>query len=193
MAIKVPGLRARRGAPGAGAKRNVVATLSLTAMVDMFTVLVVFLLQNYAVTGEILQIESDVTLPDAREVKELAPANVVVISENRIMLNNDMIMTYKEVKSQNDWMVRDLRSKIITLIKEGEKEKSKLTNQLKSAAEKNRSGEVKLDRFRKMTIQADENIDFLTVKKIMYTLTEAGIFEINFAVIKRADEVDNNI
>ena len=37
-------------------KRDVTALLSLTAMVDMFTVLVIFLLQNYNTTGEILYI-----------------------------------------------------------------------------------------------------------------------------------------
>lgn len=191
MAIRVPGIRPRRGGPGGGTKRTVVASLSLTAMVDMFTVLVVFLLQNYAVTGEVLQIESDITLPDAREVKELAPANVVVISENRVMLNNDVIMSYEDIKTQKNWMVRVLKSRVENLIREGEKEKVKITNQIKSAVEKNRSGEEKMDRFRKMTIQADQDVDFLTVKKIMYTLTEAGVYEINFAVIKRPKELDN--
>ena len=35
-----------------------------------------------------------------------------------------------------------------------------------------------------MTLQADENIDFLSIKKVMFTLTEAGIKEINFAVVQ---------
>ena len=39
-----------------------------------------------------------------------------------------------------------------------------------------------------MTIQADKAIDFLTLKKIMYTVTEAGVFEINFAVLKREED-----
>jgi biopolymer transport protein ExbD len=41
----------------------------------------------------------------------------------------------------------------------------------------------------KITIQADKSVDFLTVKKVMYTVTEAGIAEINFAVIKLPDEI----
>ena len=32
-------------------------------------------------------------------------------------------------------------------------------------------------------------IDFLTVKKVMFTVTEAGVHEINFAVIKKDSEV----
>ena len=40
-------------------KRSVTAILSLTAMVDMFTVLVIFLLQNYSATGEVLFIPKE--------------------------------------------------------------------------------------------------------------------------------------
>ena len=39
----------------------------------------------------------------------------------------------------------------------------------------------------RVTIQADENAHFLQVKKVMYTLTEAGVKEMNFAVIKTPD------
>ncbi len=42
--------------------------------------------------------------------------------------------------------------------------------------------------WKKITIQSDKDIDFLTVKKIMYTVTEAGAGEINFAVIKKTDK-----
>lgn len=51
MPIHVPGHRNRSGRQKKPVKRNAVAVLSLTAMVDMFTVLTVFLLQNYASTG----------------------------------------------------------------------------------------------------------------------------------------------
>jgi biopolymer transport protein ExbD len=38
--------------------------------------------------------------------------------------------------------------------------------------------------FRRVTVQADKVIDAGTVKKVMYTLTEAGASEINFAVLR---------
>ena len=44
----------------------------------------------------------------------------------------------------------------------------------------------------KVTIQADKGIDFLTVKKVMYTVTEAGAGEINFAVTKLPQESTSN-
>ena len=62
MAIHVPGLRDRHGKVGGG-KRSAVAVLNMTAMVDMFTVLCVFLLQNYATTNQILPMPDKVELP----------------------------------------------------------------------------------------------------------------------------------
>ena len=86
MPIKVPGHRDRRGRKGGG-KRSAVAVLQVTAMVDMFTVLAVFLLQNYNTTGQVIQLSDDVELPQASAVKELSPSNVVVISQEEIKFN----------------------------------------------------------------------------------------------------------
>ena len=74
-------------------------------------------------------------------------------------------------------------------IEEGEVEKKSLANKIRDAVNQNEGEEQEdeIDSFRKMTIQADKEIDFLTVKKVMYTVRNAGIFEINFAVIKVKD------
>ena len=44
----------------------------------------------------------------------------------------------------------------------------------------------------KVTIEADKGVDILTVKKVMYTVTEAGAGEINFAVSKKPNEPKTN-
>lgn len=189
MAIHVPGKRDRRGRVGGG-KRNAVAVLQLTAMVDMFTVLVVFLLQNYATTGEVINLPKDVNLPKAGAVKELKPSNVVVISDDEIMLNNDVVARFADVKTNEDWMVEPLRMGVEKLIQDGEADKSNIKNKFKQAVSDAKNGEEEdlVDEFRKITVQADKGVDFLTVKKIMYTVTEAGIYEINFAVIKKTEK-----
>lgn len=195
MPIYVPGRRDRHNRGVGSAKRNVVAVLSLTAMVDMFTVLAVFLLQNYNVTGQVIEINQEVELPDAATVKELKPSSVVTISDKKIMLDSEEIIDYRTVKEQQDWMVNPLAAKIEALIKKGEEEKQSLRNRLRTAVTEAKEGEGAtddVDAFRKITIQSDKSIDFLTVKKVMFTVTEAGIYEINFAVIKRPDEPSPN-
>jgi len=189
MAIQIPGKRNRHGRVGAG-RRSAVVALNMTAMVDMFTVLCVFLLQNYATTNQVLPISDKVELPAAHEVKELKPSNVVIIAEDGISLNNIKVADFRAVKEQEDWMVQSLADLLVKTIEDGEKKKKSLGNQIRTAVNQAQQGQKPaddLDDFRKITIQSDKSVDFLTVKKIMYTVTEAGMHEINFAVLKKPD------
>lgn len=169
-----------------GGKREVVAALSLTAMVDMFTVLVIFLLQNYNVTGQVIFIPKEVVLPKAESIKELKPAVVVTISSKEILLDRERIIGTEDLKQQESWMIDALatRLKAAMVVAKDEYERN-LQNKINQVMETVR-GETDKDPnpWNKVTIQADKGIDFLTVKKVMYTVTEAGAGEINFAVAK---------
>ncbi len=169
-----------------GGKREVVAALSLTAMVDMFTVLVIFLLQNYNVTGQVIFIPKEVVLPKAESIKELKPAVVVTISSKEILLDRERIIGTEDLKQQESWMIDALatRLKAAMVVAKDEYERN-LQNKINQVMETVR-GETDNDPnpWNKVTIQADKGIDFLTVKKVMYTVTEAGAGEINFAVAK---------
>lgn len=187
MPIHVPGVRQRNNKIFSG-KRNVVAVLSLTAMVDMFTVLVVFLLQNYVVTGEILDIDNDVTLPQASQVKDLKPANVVILSRKKLVFNKVKIYDYETLKKTQTWLIPALASQIKDVLKKSEQERLSLRQKIKNAVKG--GGELndlkeKINTFTRVTLQADAEVDFLTIKKVMYTLTLSGLQEINFAVIKK--------
>lgn len=186
MPIHVPGKRNRHGRLKSS-KKSAVMALNMTAMVDMFTVLCVFLLQNYATTNEVLPMPDKVNLPIAHEVKELKPSNVVVVSNDGIMLNSTKVAEFTAVKEQQDWLIKNLKDMLEKSILEGEMKKQTLGNQIRKAVNdaKNVKQPDEPDDFRKLTIQADKSIDFLTIKKVMFTVTEAGVQEINFAVIKK--------
>jgi len=188
MAIHVPGKRNRHGKLGGG-RRSAVAHLNMTAMVDMFTVLCVFLLQNYATTNQILPLPDKVDLPAAHETKELKPSNVVIIAEDGILLNNVKVAEFKDVKESQDWMIKPLQEFLVKAVQEAEAKKRTLGNQLRTAVNeaKQMPKAEDSDDHLKITVQADKKVDFLTVKKIMYTVTNSGMREINFAVIKKSD------
>lgn len=189
MPIHIPGHRDRRGKVK-GTKRSVVMVLSLTAMVDLFTVLVVFLLQNYNTTGEVIEIRDNVELPNASAVKELKPSNVVVVSKEGIFLNKEKVEEFRQVKEQENWMVDRLRSSIEEMMAKEEESKKTLTNRIKDAVSEAKGIDQKpeVEAHKRISIQADKSIDFLTIKKIMFTITESGIVEINFAVIRENEE-----
>jgi biopolymer transport protein ExbD len=188
MAIYAPGKKFRNHnlLSRKGGKRDVVATLSLTAMVDMFTVLAIFLLQNYNTEGLIVNIPKDIQLPKAQVIKELKPAIVITVSNHELKVDDLTVTTFDQVKQQKDWMIQPLFVETQKSL-----EKSKLKNQKNTVLTNVRTAlrpdlpETDDGAWKKITVQADKEIDFLTVKKILYTLTEAGAGEINFAVMKR--------
>ena len=183
MPIYAPGIR--KGHYVQNIKRDVVAVLQLTAMVDMFTVLVVFLLQNYASTDQILPIAEKIALPQAKEVKTLKPSHVVILSDGIVTLNEDVLGSLKDQTSDEQWVFPPLKRKITELLQIAQEGGSNfLLAQLKRVQEDPEDeGLIKEALFR-VTIQADEKTNFLEIKKIMYTLTDAGVKEMNFAVIK---------
>jgi biopolymer transport protein ExbD len=191
MAIYKPGKRDKHGANPA--RRDAVMVLNITAMVDMFTVLTVFLLQNYATTNQVLPLDESVNLPQAHETKELKPSTVVVLTTEGVSLGNEKLADFRTIKEQQDWLIKPLAEKIQQLIKDGDARKGSLGNKIRDAVSqaKNPNGTPAAsepDEYRKVTVQADKTIDFLTVKKVMFTVTEAGMQEINFAVIKKPNE-----
>lgn len=192
MAIQKPGERHRyhRLLKRRGGKRSVTAVLSLTAMVDMFTVLVVFLLQNYNTTGEILYIPKEVTLPKAARVNELKPAVVVTVSSKEVLIDRTQVATFTEVQASVDWVIPNLRDQVRVLLEKAKSEQdAKLQNKIRNVVDKTVGNEeMDPNAWRRVTLQADKDMDYLTLKKVMYSIYEAGGGPINFAVAK---EVEN--
>lgn len=187
MAIYAPGRRDKHNRLNMGrGKRNVVVILSLTAMVDMFTVLVVFLLQNYSTDAGVLDLSDEVLLPKAQAVRELKPAHVVVVSKEGITLDKDVVATFSDVQAQTEWKIETLFNGLIDRFREAEEKRALGLGQIRQAVDevKAEGAENPALDDRRITVQADKAIDFLTIKKVMYTLTEAGASEINFAVMK---------
>jgi len=166
-------------------KRTVVAMLSLTAMVDMFTVLVVFLLQNFSGEQQMLQLHKDIQLPTAQSIKELKPAFVVILSNNELLIDQTLVGSTDAIKSQTEWMIQPLYDQMKNALAVAKADyENKLQNQIHDVVSNARGDQNEKPNWDKVTIQADKNIDILTVKKVMYTITEAGAGEINFAVLK---------
>jgi biopolymer transport protein ExbD len=97
MPIKTPGPRLGHSVPfkhlgGKGhGKKGVYAALNLTAMVDMMTMLVVFLLSTFSASGEILMSQKGVELPTALNDKDLDRAPIITISADTIAFKGEPV------------------------------------------------------------------------------------------------------
>ena len=68
-------------------KRMVVVGLTLTSMVDMFSLLVIFLLQTFSTSPELLVIAKGVTLPSAATGREIKDAPLLSLSDQGVFLD----------------------------------------------------------------------------------------------------------
>ncbi len=173
-------------------KRSVTAILSLTAMVDMFTVLVIFLLQAYSSNPTILINPEAVSLPQAQETKDLKPAAVVTIAKGNVYVEKIQVATMEEVEASTDWVLPRLQQELFQQLQNKKTDyENKLRTRIQNIIGTQPNSSEDPNEWRKVTLQADKDINYLSVKKVMYTVSAAGAGEINFAVMKKDSESSN--
>lgn len=75
----------------ASRRKMIVAGLMLTSMVDMFSLLVIFLLQNFSASPELMVIAKDVTLPASVSAAEPKDAPVLALSPEGVYLDQKFV------------------------------------------------------------------------------------------------------
>lgn len=80
-----------RAFKSASRKKSLIIGLTLTSMVDMFSLLVIFLLQTFSNSPEVLNITKGITLPVAATGSEVKDAPVLSISPEGIFLDQKFV------------------------------------------------------------------------------------------------------
>jgi biopolymer transport protein ExbD len=148
--------------------RQVAPKLNLTSLMDVFTILVFFLLVNSATT-EVLETPKQITLPAS--VVEDKPRETVVI-----------FISPEEVTVQGEHVVRteDIRTfdgqNIAPIAKRLEEIGNRIIG-LKTEA---------VAESREVTVLADKSVPFDVIKKVMSTATGQGYGRISLAVLQKA-------
>jgi biopolymer transport protein ExbD len=99
MGIQVPGKRVGKrlehskvfGTHALHGKKSVFADLLVTPLVDMFVIIVLFLIANFSATGEVLMMTKDIQLPEAVNVKDVEMVPVVMVSNVQVIVSGRVI------------------------------------------------------------------------------------------------------
>jgi biopolymer transport protein ExbD len=146
------------------------AGINLVSMMDIFTILVFFLLVNTS-DGEILQSHKSVILPES--VSEEKPRQTVVI-----LINPENIMIYGKVVASVNGILQEAGNTSPQL-------QAALVKELDSARAKQRGDEpVSME----ATIMGDKAIPYQLLKKVMATVTLAGYQRVSLAVTQMPAE-----
>ncbi len=152
------------------ARRNKPAGLNLTSLMDVFTILVFFLLVNQAAT-EVVEPPKDIKLPDS--VVEAKPRQTVIImvSDQTVMVQGEAVASIADILTTSEENIEPVKERL-SQIKE-----SVIGINTQAVAESN-----------EVTILANKTIPFKVLKKLMTTCTSAGYTRISLAVNQKASQ-----
>jgi biopolymer transport protein ExbD len=145
--------------------------LNVVPMVDMMTMLVIFLLQQFSATGEVLYMQKDIRLPDARHGQQIEVAPVIAISSAQVVVSGLKVADVRDLDKDPSQIIAPLAEKL-----RDEKKRWDFIHQNDRDREKNWKGEV--------NVQADIKVPFRVVKRVLASAAEAGYGNINFAALE---------
>ena len=152
-----------------GRKKKIPA-LNLVSLMDVFTILVFFLLVNSANTEE-LSNPKILTLPDSVSERKPEQTVVVMVTTEAVLLRGEPVVSIDDVESEQGATVSTLRDVM----------KSELSRMLGIAKDKT-------GKSREVTIMGERTIPFHILKKIMASCTAAGYSKISLAVVQKASQ-----
>lgn len=142
--------------------------LSLVSLMDVFTILVFFLLSNSS-SDEVLTNPKEIALPNSVVESKARETIVIFVSSKVILLQGKPMMATREALASKKEVIVTLRDELL-------KQKSiKISNKAKTEG-------------KEVTIMADKSIPFKLLKRIMSTCTSAGYGKISLAVIQKASQ-----
>jgi biopolymer transport protein ExbD len=150
-------------------RKSTNADLNVVPMVDMMTMLVIFLLQQYSAAGEVLFMQKDIKLPDAQHGQMIEMAPVVAVSADQVVVTGVKVADVRELDSDSGYLnIPALEERL-----RDEKKRWEFIHQQDPS--KKWDGVV--------NIQADKAVPFRIVKRVMYSCGIAGYFNVNFAAL----------
>jgi len=145
-----------------------VTKMNLTSLMDVFTILVFFLLVNSATT-EVLQTPKQITLP-ASVVEEKPRETVVIfISASEVTVQGESVVRVADILATPGQDIAEIGQRL------AEVSANIIGLKTKVVAE---SQEV--------TILADRTVPFSVIKKVMSTCTSQGFGRISLAVLQKS-------
>jgi len=150
--------------------RGKAAPMNLTSLMDVFTILVFFLLVNSAST-EVLETPKHITLPASTIEEKPRETIVIFISPEEITVQGETVALIKDVAMTEGQNIEPVAATLAMIAK------NVIGVNTKAVAAS-----------REVTILADRRVPFNIIKKVMSTCTGEGYERISLAVLQKAPE-----
>jgi biopolymer transport protein ExbD len=147
-------------------------SLNITSMTDMFTILLVFLLQTYTTSDVQIIPEKDLRLPASsattnpvEAIKLIVSKDLVKIGDNKIADMKNLNFEAKDLDPNDSNFITPLFAELEKLSKD---EKQRDTASVKEG---------------KILLQADSALPYAVLRKVMYTASMAGFPQLKLVTL----------
>lgn len=146
--------------------------INLVSMMDIFTILVFFLLVS---SGEVEELPStkDVRLPDSIAEERARESVVVLVTDDAVLVQGERVANVADIMNDEAIVIPALKSAL-------ERQTARV---LAAAVREDVAG-------REVTIMGDREIPYKLLKKIMATCTAADYGQLSLAVLQKASEAE---
>ncbi|MEW6682393.1 MAG: biopolymer transporter ExbD [Nitrospirota bacterium] len=144
--------------------------LNLTAMVDVFTVLLVFLLKSYSAEGTLTAAAQNLELPASTSSLTPQPTITITISEDTLFVDDERVGALVELTAGDAPYIPELGQALKARV-----DKARLI-----------AGSNPSHSFQgRVTILGDKNTPFATLERVMYTASLSEFGDIALAVYQK--------
>lgn len=142
--------------------------LNLTSLMDVFTILVFFLLANTS-TSEVLTTPKQIKLPASVAQTKPQETVVILVSPDQVLVQGKAVIRTQDLLASGDGAIPAITEQLNRI------QSNVIGINTKTVAES-----------KHITLLADKTIPFKVLKRIMSTCTHSGYGKISLAVIQKA-------
>lgn len=146
------------------------ASLHLVSLMDVFTILVFFLLVNSS-SSDVLEPPKSIKLPDSVVDTKPRETIVVMVTPENVLVQGTVVASTQDVINSKQSVIPAIRDRLI------EQKTRVIGFKTKAVAES-----------KEITVLADRSLPFKLLKKVMSSCTSAGYGKISLAVIQKASQ-----
>ena len=146
---------------------------NLVSLMDVFTILVFFLLVNSSST-EVMEPPKSISLPASIVEKKPRETVVVLVTNENILVMGSPVISTEDAINIKASVIEEIKVKLI------EQRENVIGIRTKTVSES-----------KEVTVLADKTVPFKLLKKVMSSCTAAGYGKISLAVIQKASQTDS--
>ncbi|MFO7324234.1 MAG: biopolymer transporter ExbD [Pseudomonadota bacterium] len=153
-------------------KRSRPAALSLVSLMDIFTILVFFLLVNQAEVAD-LDVPKNIELPESMAMQPPAQTVVVMVTPEEVLVQGERVATVAEVDAQRELIIKPLEAAL-------KQQSDRILRASAQAAIEDRE----------ITVLGDKSVPYRVLKKVLATCTAADYGKLSLAVVQKEEAMN---